>query len=322
MCIRDRVWNDKKISAHHAIIPTQARCSLSKLDHRENRIYDMIRRRYLAQFYPDYEYDQSSILITVGDDKFKTSGRIMRIMGWKALIQVPLAASKNAKTLKPQEHQPRSSAANTDQDKPLPAVEPGDSFPCDHLKLLDKLTKPPRHYTEGTLIRAMESIGLQVKDKVLRKILRETAGLGTQATRANIIQTLFQRQFIQKEKKCIKATPLGCQLVDMLPDSIKDPILTAQWEQQLEDIATGKSNDIDSFLQQQISLVNAILRQAGPSNLSQAIKANNKPVTDFKNCPACGQPLEIRKAVKGPRIGQEYIGCSHFPECRFYRWPE
>lgn len=315
---QSRVWNDKKITAHHAIIPTQARSPVDELNTREKRIYDIIKRRYIAQFYPDYEYDQSTIIVKIGQDKFKASGRIKRIKGWKTVV----AGEFEAKQPSPA-NRAGSTAANAE--KALPAVNQGDSLPCDQLQLLDKLTKPPRHYTEGTLIRAMESIGLQVKDKVLRKILRETAGLGTQATRANIIQTLFQRKFIKKEKQWLKATVLGCQLIDMLPDSIKDPILTAQWEQQLDDIASGKSTEVNSFLQQQISLVNAILQQAENLQKPQLVKSGEKTNTDYQinqPCPVCGQLLEKRKAVKGHRVGQDYIGCSHFPECRFYHWPE
>lgn len=105
----------------------------------------------------------------------------------------------------------------------------------------------------------METIGTQLTDKVMKKILRETAGLGTQATRANIIQTLFQRNFIHQEKKVLKATTLGFKLIDAVPDSLKDPLLTAQWEQQLDDIANSKGQDIDGFLKQQIALLKAIV---------------------------------------------------------------
>ncbi len=324
---RSRVWNDCKITAHHAIIPTQAHSSLEKLNTKEKHLYDIVKRRYIAQFYPDYEYDQSIIVVTIGQDKFKASGRIKRVNGWKTVINDTAVLSASEIRQPPDKEQGSASlvstrsATSSHAETELPAVNRGDSLPCKQLETRQKQTNPPRYFTEGTLIRAMESIGLQVNDKVLRKILRETAGLGTQATRANIIQTLFQREFIKKEKKLIKATPLGCQLIDRLPDSIKDPVLTAQWEQQLDDIASGKTRDIDSFLQQQISLVKAILHQSenlpGPSTTS-----TSKDYQLSQPCPACGQPLEMRTAVKGQRVGQNYIGCSHFPACRFYHWPE
>ncbi|MCU7799888.1 MAG: DNA topoisomerase III [gamma proteobacterium symbiont of Lucinoma myriamae] len=303
---RSRVWNDKKITAHHAIIPTQAAVTggINKLNNKERNVYDLIRRRYIAQFFPDYEYDQSIILITIQSDQFKASGRIPRMQGWKQAIGTGLSSNKK-------------SAAN---EKELPAVEKGEQLLCDRLDLKNKLTQPPKHFTEGTLIKAMETIGSQVIDKVMKKILRETAGLGTQATRANIIQTLFQRKYIMKDKKFIKASTLGFALCDAVPETIKDPLLTAQWEQQLDDIANNKGQDISGFLQQQISLLKAII-----SRIKQpaAKTSRQQELTQYKAgdpCPDCGHPLEIRQAIRGKKIGQNYIGCSRFPECRFYSW--
>ncbi len=305
---RSRVWNDKKITAHHAIIPTQAASGCGRLNLKERNVYDLIRRRYIAQFFPDYEFDQSIIIVNIGADHFKASGRIPRVRGWKQVLDTSPERTKKI--------------TGKVADKELPAVNKGEQLLCDHLKLEDKLTKPPKHFTEGTLIKAMETIGSQVSDKVMKKILRETAGLGTQATRANIIQTLFQRKFIVSEKKLIKATALGFSLVDAVPETIKDPILTAQWEQQLDDIAHNKGQNINGFLHQQISLLKSIIHQVKhPTtsvNTSSAIQNNQYKAGDV--CPDCGHSLEIRQAVRGPKIGQNYIGCCHFPECRFYSW--
>ena len=314
--LKSRVWNDKKITAHHGIIPTQATPGVNRLTEKEFNIYNLIRRRYIAQFFPDYEYDQSTIVVTIKPDQFKASGRIARVKGWKIALEV-----ETAQSLKPTDN-------NT---KELPAVKKGEELLCDHLKLLDKLTKPPKHYTEGTLIKAMETIGTQVTDKVMKKILRETAGLGTQATRANIIQTLFHRKFIQQEKKSLKATTLGFNLIDAVPSTIKDPLLTAQWEQQLDDIANNKGQDINGFLKQQIDLLRSIVMQvkAPKTNNSVQVKAINQSANRGSStqvnagdpCPECQNTLETRSAIRGKRVGQEYIGCSHFPDCRFYYWP-
>ncbi|NOR81149.1 MAG: hypothetical protein GQ529_10020, partial [Methyloprofundus sp.] len=148
------------------------------------------------------------------------------------------------------------------------------------------------------------------------------------ATRANIIQTLFQRKFIIAEKKLLKATVLGFNLIDAVPDTIKDPLLTAQWEQQLDDIANNKGQDINGFLQQQILLLNAIVTQLKTPQIIQKSapisSANNqlsKQIKAGQPCPECNNTLEVRTAIRGKRIGQNYIGCSHFPECRFYAWP-
>jgi DNA topoisomerase III len=314
---RSRVWNDKKISAHHAIIPTQATPGISRLNHKEYKLYNLIRRRYIAQFFPDYEYDQTTIIITIKSDQFKASGRISRVRGWKQVIDTeattPVKRQANAKK-------------ELDNVQELPAVNKGESLLCSHLKLVDKLTKPPKSFTEGTLIKAMETIGTQVTNIVLKKILRETAGLGTQATRANIIQTLFQRKYINKEKKLIKATALGCNLIDTLPDTIKDPILTAQWEQQLDDIANSKGQNssqlVADFIQQQISLLNTIITQIkSPQTQYKTRQQSSNQFNVGEPCPKCSHPLEIRKAIRGSKVGMDYIGCSHFPDCRFYFWP-
>jgi DNA topoisomerase-3 len=319
---RSRVWNDKKITAHHAIIPTQATPGIAQLNTKALNIYNLIRRRYIAQFFPDYEYDQSTIIVTIKTDQFKASGRIARIKGWKLALETESSASTKKQTT--------TKIMGEDQKQELPAVTKGEPLRCDDLTLLDKWTKPPQHYTEGTLIKAMETIGTQVTDKVMKKILRETAGLGTQATRANIIQTLFQRKFIQQEKKWLKATPLGLTLIDAVPNTIKDPLLTAQWEQQLDDIANNKGQDINGFLKQQIDLLKAIVNQVKtPHTLNKSGVISNRatntaPAKQVKAgdpCPDCGNTLEIRSAIRGKRVGQDYIGCSHFPDCRFYLWP-
>jgi len=301
---KSRVWNDKKITAHHGIAPTQATPGIAQLNSKEFNIYNLIRRRYIAQFFADFEYDQSAIVIAIKKDKFKASGRIARIKGWKLALE--LEVNKSSKAL------------IDDNKKELPAVKKDEKLLCEHLKLVDKLTIPPKHYTEGTLIKAMETIGTQVTDKVMKKILRETAGLGTQATRANIIQTLFQRKFIQQEKKSLKSTVLGCELIDAVPDALKNPLLTAQWEQQLEDIANNNGQDLKGFLHQQSNLLKSIVMQIK----TPIVNHHQSPAkyTAGDACPECGNKLEKRYAVRGRKVGQSYIGCSDFPNCRFYYW--
>ncbi len=313
---RSRVWNDKKITAHHAIIPTQAISGIARLNDKERNIYNLIRRRYIAQFFPDYEYDQSIIIIAIKSDQFKASGRIARVKGWKQVLETDATPKLKVST-----------TSIEDNKKELPTVKKAEELLCDHLKLLDKLTRPAKHFTEGTLIKAMETIGTLVTDKVMKKILRETAGLGTQATRANIIQTLFQRKFIHQEKKLLKATSLGFNLIDAVPDTIKDPLLTAQWEQQLDDIANCKGQDLNGFLQQQINLLKSIIRQIkAPVNNYQTESNNIHSNVSIRykagdQCPECNNGLEVRSAVRGRKVGQKYIGCCDFPNCRFYCWP-
>ncbi len=167
---RSRAWNDKKITAHHAIIPTATPTDVSKMSETEQRLYDLVCRRYLAQFYPPYEYGKTVIEARVGGERFLTAGNVPRIEGWRRVVT-------QRKT------DPKEREAQT-----LPPVTVGDAAHVADATLETKQTQPPPRYTEGTLIAAMKSIGKHVSDPQLKRVLRDTAGLGTEATRAGIIE--------------------------------------------------------------------------------------------------------------------------------------
>ncbi len=233
--LRSKAWNDKKITAHHGIIPTAARINIGAMSQDEFRLYDLIRRHYIAQFYPAFEYDRTVIDSKVVSERFRASGRVERLRGWKDVLRGE-AQSKKKKS----KDQQRS-------EQKLPPVVKDDVVGVENAKIEEKKTKPPPRFAEGTLIGAMKNVGRLVEDKRLRKILRETSGIGTEATRASIIENLLMRKLlVQEGKKNLVSQPAARALIDMLPHSVTDPATTAVWEQALDDIAYGDGS-LDGF---------------------------------------------------------------------------
>lgn len=291
---RSRAWNDKKITAHHAIIPTMTATVVSKMSEREQQLYDLVCRRYVAQFYPAYEYDKTVIEVTTCDNRFRASGNVPQVAGWRSVLG-------------------QTKANNPDEDSNLPAVTTGEIARVVSAHLDTKETKPPPRYTEGTLIAAMKSIGKQVDDPKLKKVLRESSGIGTEATRAGIIETLLQRGFIKKAKKHLISTPTGRTLITMLPAPIKDPATTALWEQGLDDIAQGRG-DLVAFITGQARWIEEILRQVKQQSTSGTTHAAGFAGNDNQTqhpCPQCAKPLRRRKGKNG-----WFWGCTGYPDCK------
>lgn len=307
--IRSKAWNDKKITAHHAIIPTAAKVSVGAMSRDESLLYDLIRRHYLAQFFPPFEYDRTVIDTAVQAEIFRASGRVEKAPGWK---QVLGAVNKKSKD-------------NGDEEQSLPAVKKGEPATAENADVEEKQTKPPNRYTEGTLIQAMKNVGKLVEDLRLRKILRETAGIGTEATRAAIIETLLKRKLLAKEgKKNLISMPAGRALVDMLPHSVTDPATTAVWEQALDDIAHA-DRPLEEFLDKSVLWINKLItnvkaRQSmGVSSFSglppaRSPKGRSRPASAPQSqypCPKCGEAMCRRKSGRG-----WFWGCSNYPTCK------
>lgn len=216
--IRSKAWNDGKVDAHHAIIPTEKRGSEASLSAEESKIYGLIARQYLLQFYPPFEYNDSRVLLRIAGGLFQAKARRILKAGWKALLGV--------------EEDDDEEKAGT-----LPALRQGEQLQCERGELLEKLTQAPKAFTDATLLAAMTGIARYVQDPEIRKTLRETDGLGTEATRAGIIDLLFKRRFLLRQGKSIKATPTGRALILALPPSATTPDMTALWEQHLGRIA-------------------------------------------------------------------------------------
>ena len=254
----------------------------------EKKLYDLIVRRYLSQFYPVHAYDQMTQEISVVEDRFKATGKSVIVPGWKTVWQ---------------DNDEKS-------DKTLPKVVEGESLNVVEARVEAKKTQPPARFTEGTLIQAMKTIGQSVENLVLRQRLKETAGIGTEATRAAIIEVLFKRGFIVKQKKHLVSTAQARALIDALPEPVKDPATTAVWEQALEDIAEGHG-DADRFVEEQAQLVRH-LTERGKQALSTVFKGSSSS-TDTQRfvCPECEHPLVRRKNQHG-----YFWGCRNYPVCK------
>lgn len=223
--LRTKAWNDKKVEAHHAIIPTQRKVRMENLNDNEKLVYQVIATQYLAQFYPVYKYAELQIDVDIQGGKFIARATQMLDAGWKVLF--------GTKTL--QTDQAESDLENNGLLTKL--VKKGEAVQCIDAELISKETQPPKPFNDATLLSAMTGIARFVKDPEIKKILRETDGLGTEATRAGIIELLFKRQFLTRQGKSIRATPVGRKLILSLPDIMSIPDMTAHWERQLDEIS-------------------------------------------------------------------------------------
>jgi DNA topoisomerase III len=214
--LRSAAWNDAKVSAHHAIIPTARRGRADGLRGDELRVYTLIARQYLLQFYPPLQRRETRISLDIVGGRFLATGREILAPGWRALL--------------PHER------GDGEPESRLPVVRQGDVLHCERGERLDKQTQAPKPFTDATLLAAMTGIARYVQDVSLRQILRETDGLGTEATRAGILDLLFQRSFLQHQGKSIRATETGKALIRALPMTASWPDMTARWEHALSAI--------------------------------------------------------------------------------------
>lgn len=293
--ITSRAWNDKKVTAHHAIIPTNVTPNFTTMTPDEKRVHQAICKRYLMQFFPHYEYDQTIILLDIETYQFKASGRIERIKGWKIVLEKPTKPVK---------------AKGKEADQQLPALKKDQKIPVVDARCEDKQTQPPQHYTEGTLIGAMKNAAKEITDPALKKILKETTGIGTEATRAGIMELLIKRKLITKNKKNLIATEAGKQLIQALPEAVKSTGTTALWEQSLEGIAEGTVSPKGFLISQQEWLTALISEEIQSTALNiKPTETKGKPI---HYCPQCNCALNRRKGKNG-----FFWGCSGYPKCRF-----
>lgn len=237
-----KVFNDKKVTDHHAIIPTGLEKSLPP---DEQRIYDAIARRFIAAFYPDCIFAKTTVIGESAGVTFKTTGKEILEPGWRALYPKPPA--------KPAGKQ------KEEEEKILPAFTAGEEGPHEP-NLAEKQTTPPKPYTEATLLRSMETAGKKVDDADLRDLMKAN-GIGRPSTRAAIIETLFRRKYIRREKKLILPTEMGVQLIDTIQNELlKSPELTGQWEKQLREIEAG-SHTAESFIGDMEKMVAALVAE-------------------------------------------------------------
>ena len=229
--LKSKAWNNAKVSAHHAIIPSEKSAAKLPLNSFEKKVYFLIVRQYLAQFYPVYQYNQSHIEVLIAGGKFVANAKTPMAQGWKVLFQ----RAKN----KPD----NTSQGNDDKlnKQLLPKLAKGEKIQCEHGELITRITQAPKHFTDASLLSAMTGIARYVSDNDIKKLLRETDGLGTEATRAGIIDLLFKRGYLERKGKSINATAVGTSLIKALPIAATMPDMTAHWEATLTNISEKKS---------------------------------------------------------------------------------
>ena len=245
-----RVWNDTQVNkhSHHAIIPTMnTNGSIGNLNALERRVYELIRRRYIAQFYPDYEYATQTVLLNIDNHLFKGVGQTPLKQGWKVLFEK------------------ESSDKDDDAQDKMPPVKTGESVKISDTQINKKKTTPPPKFTEASLLDEMKTLSdffKTVEDEQTKKVLRATQGLGTEATRAAVIERLFKVGYIEKNKKHqLSATEKGKRLIAQVPSVIADPVTTAKWETALSAIEDGKVT-LQQFMDIQSKTLHQLVAEA------------------------------------------------------------
>ncbi len=232
---RSRAWNDAKVSAHHGIIPTAAAQGLERLSGKPRAVYSLIRARYLAQFLPNHEYDRTQADFDCAGQALRAVGKVIVEPGWRRALPEALTPAKGREA-------PPAQA--------LPALREGQDCRVTGVTLKDLWTQPPKPFTEGDLIKAMKNVAKLVDDPRLKQKLKDTTGIGTEATRAGIIQGLLDRGYLLKQGKALAATPAAFSLIDAVPRAIADPGTTAIWEQALDMVQSGEMS-LDEFVAKQ-----------------------------------------------------------------------
>ncbi|MCI6190501.1 MAG: DNA topoisomerase, partial [Clostridium sp.] len=279
--------DDSKVSDHHAIIPTEQKGNLVNLSVEEKHIYDLVVKRFLSVMMKPYEYEQTSIKVNVNGEIFTAKGNIPKQKGWKVLYE-KLDLDEEEKT----------------QD--LPQLNKGDKIKLLDVSYIKKQTEPPSRFNEATLLSAMENPQKYVNvGKDAAKTLGETGGLGTVATRADIIEKLFNSFVIEKKGKDIYPTSKGKQLIELVPKDLKSPLLTAKWEKQLDDIAKGKIND-SKFIKD--------MREYA-TNLVEDVKGGTEKFhhdnQTGSRCPNCGKYLLEVKGKNGRMLVCQDRECGY-----------
>jgi len=274
--------DDKKVSDHHAIIPTEEYAQLEHMSNEERKIYDLVVRRFISVLYPAFEYEQTTLKGLAAGETFVARGQIILSQGWRAVYNSDTFAAYDE-----DEPDDETDFCNHTAGQPLPEVEEGVSLPVSRISVTTGKTKPPARFTEASLLTAMEHPAkyMETRDEKARRTLGETGGLGTVATRADIIEKLFHSFLIEKKGNEILITSKGRQLLTLVPEDLKKPELTAKWEMELSDIAKGTHKE-SVFIQE----IEAYTRE-----LIQEIKCadgtfRHDNLTNTK-CPRCGKRM-------------------------------
>jgi DNA topoisomerase-3 len=284
--------NNEKVTDHHAIIPTEEAVLLSKLSDKEYKIYDLIVKRFLAVLLPPFLYEQTNITASIGAEQFVAKGKTVISQGWKEVFSS-------------MEEQEDGSDGLSDQ--LLPSLNKGDVLPVRKIELTSGKTKPPEPFNEGTLLSAMENPAkyMEQTDQKLVKTLGETGGIGTVATRADIIEKLFNSFLMEKRGKGLHITSKGKQLLNLAPEDLKSPALTGEWEQKLGMIAKGQLKKA-AFINEMKAYAKQIVHEI--NNTDQKFKHDN---LTGKRCPDCDKPMLEVNGKKGKMLVCQDRECGH-----------
>ncbi len=286
--VRSRAWNDAKVSAHHGIIPTLEPANLSAMSEKELAVYRLIRAHYLAQFLPHHEFDRTVVNFSCGQQQLTATGKQVVMKGWRLVLA------------EPQIDENGNPAARS---QVLPVLREGLECQVAGIDLKALKTLPPRPYTQGELVKSMKGVAKLVSDPRLKQKLKDTVGIGTEATRANIISGLIARGYIVKKGRAIRASDAAFTLIDAVPAAIADPGTTAVWEQALDMIEIGQLT-LEVFISKQAAWISQLIAQYGSTPLP--IKVPEGPP-----CPQCGAFTRQRRGKNGP-----FWSCSLYPECK------
>lgn len=285
---RSRAWNDGKVTAHHGIIPTLEPANLSAMGEKELAVYRLIRAHYLAQFLPHHEFDRTVANLSCGGQNLVAMGKQVVVAGWRQVL------------VEPQADEDGNAAARS---QVLPALREGMACQVANVEVKALKTMPPKPYTQGELVKSMKGAARFVTDPRLKQKLKDTTGIGTEATRANIISGLITRGYIVKKGRSIRASDAAFTLIDAVPAAIADPGTTAVWEQALDMIEAGQLT-LDVFIGKQAAWISQLIAQHSSAPLS--IKVPQGPA-----CPQCGAPTRQRSSKNG-----EFWSCSRYPDCK------
>ncbi|EKS8376406.1 DNA topoisomerase III [Bacillus cereus] len=284
--------DDSKVSDHHAIIPTEGYVNFAAFTDKERKIYDLVVKRFLAVLFPAFEYEQLTLRTKVGNEIFIARGKTILHAGWKEVYENRFEDDDVTDDVKEQI---------------LPHIEKGDTLTVKLLMQTSGQTKAPARFNEATLLSAMENPTkyMDTQNKQLADTLKSTGGLGTVATRADIIDKLFNSFLIEKRGKDIHITSKGRQLLDLVPEELKSPTLTGEWEQKLEAIAKGKLKK-EVFISEMKNYTKEIV-----SEIKSSDKKYKHDNISTKSCPDCGKPMLEVNGKKGKMLVCQDRECGH-----------
>lgn len=285
-----RLVDNSKVTDHHAIIPTEQPLNLGALSVEEKKLYDLIARRFLAVLYPPHLYEQINLLTVVDGEEFHSRGKRTIEPGWKAVTKIGLE-----KASKDEDEIPEQS---------LTAHKKGEHQELKTIKVGKARTSPPPRYTEATLLTAMESPGKYIEDEELRESIKGR-GLGTPATRAEIIEKLINSFYIERQGKSLVPTDKGIQLIDLAPDSLRSPEMTADWEQKLNHIASGQGSRKEFLTGIRSSAAEMVQKVIADDTIYKATNVSRS------KCPVCGKNMLLVNGKKGKMLVCPDRNCGH-----------